>query len=262
MTLNWVRRYYVNGTFCETEGVAASPVESVQKYLVDTVRPEWERWATLDPSATQSLNEAGFSAETIEQVLRSGIGESSDTALRGDFGEVFATLFLNSKQGMQFPWPTFWDRRTSTASLSGGDLVGLAEDSKGTAFVIGQVKASAENRHPPTVVSHNTSGLIAQLGKLRGKPEVILSHLKWLLTRAEGTAWQQDLFHAFNRLSNEPTDVLVVGVLVRDCTASQSDLQGAHTAFAEIQGPRVRLFGCYLPLGLDECVQLSRPNLN
>ena len=242
--------------------MTAGSVESVREYLANTVRPEWERWATLDPSTTQSLSEAGFSADTIDHVLRSGIGKSSDTALKGDFGEVFGALFLNSKHGMQFPWPTFWDRRTPTASLSGGDLVGLVEDSEGAAFVIGQVKASAENSHPPTVVSHSNNGLTAQLRRLRGKPEVIFSHMKWLLTRAEGTGWQTGLFQALDRLSNEPTDVLVVGVLVRDCSASQSDLQGAHTAFADVQGPRVRLFGCYLPLGLDECVQLSRPILS
>ena len=248
MTLTWIRRYGANAAYCETEGWVASSPADVRQYLVETVRLEWQRWLTLNHSTLQSLAEAGFSPEVIQQVLRSGRGDPSGTALQGDFGEVFASLFLTSQFNMQFPWPTFWDRRTPEASLSGGDLVGLARDEKGAVFVIGQVKSSTENRHPPTVVYHRKHGLVAQLERLRCNHEHVLSHLKWLLIRAEGASWQENLFHALSRVTMEQSDLLVIGVLVRDCHPSEADLRRAHSAFAETPGARVLLLGCYLPV--------------
>ncbi len=257
MTLTWRHHYRTNGTFCSTEGLAVDSAASFRKYLTETVRPEWERWLTLDPTMIQSMDQSGFSSAFIEKLRQSGIGESSDTALKGDFGEVFASLFLNSQYGMDFPWPAFWDRKTPEASLSGSDLVGIARDREGALFVVGQVKASSEDRCPPTVVSNRRHGLVAQLHCLRRDSQAINSHLKWLLTRAAGAAWEQDFLHALQRVSTEPLDVMLVGVLVRDTTPSDLDLKRAHDSFAENKGARVFLFGCYLPLSLHECIQLA-----
>ena len=55
MTLTWLQEYDTIGTYCETKGLLAGPAISFRKFLMETVRPEWQRWLTLDPTIIQSL---------------------------------------------------------------------------------------------------------------------------------------------------------------------------------------------------------------
>lgn len=256
MPITWKQHYHLSSVYCDTSGWAPLTQEEFKSYLVLVVRPEWRRWLTIDPALAQSLYQTGFSSDAIEEIIKADSPSSTGTILLGDFGEVFSTLFLTEQCGMKFPWPTFWDRRNPKASLSGGDLVGFAYDNDGAILVVGQAKASGENRQPPTVVTHPKHGLVAQLMLMCETRSLILSHIRWLLVRSLGTDWEQDLLRAIGRFFEESARI-VAGVLVRDCPPSVSDLGTAHAQLMMTGGAKVQLFGCYLPLSLDECIKTS-----
>jgi hypothetical protein len=259
MVIGWKRHYHLDSEHCETSGWTPIPQHDFVSYLVEVVRPEWHRWITIDPSLVQSLVQTGFSSSAIEALTKVNAVNYSETTLQGDFGEVLSTVFLASQRGMSFPWPTFWDRRVPKASLGGGDIVGFAYDRQGAFFVVGQAKASSETRQPPTVVTHPKNGLVAQLMLLYDTRELVVAHLRWLLVRSKGEKWEQDLIQAMTRFFEDSTRV-IVGVLVRDCYPAPLDLEIAHNKFKPDSGPKVQLFGCYLPMGLTECVKISIPS--
>lgn len=259
MTLTWTCRYRLSGEYCEASGWTPSANDAIKDYIKGAVRREWQRWITLDPASIQSLYQAGFSSDFIEETVGSGYADSSKNALLGDFGEVLASLFLASELDMQFPWPPFWDRRNPKDSLGGADLVGLAHDTDGAQFVVGQVKTSSQDNFPPSVVSNSEHGLIAQMSALKRGRKIVLSLIRWLLPRAEGKAWMNDLYQAMARYEEISTDLLIVGVLVRDCVPTEKDLLRAYKALVHEQGAKIHLFGCYLPVSLSECVRLANP---
>lgn len=260
MTLVWTCSYKLSGMHCEASGWTPLSNESIRDYIKGAVRREWQRWITLDHGSIQSLSQTGFSSDFIEEIVSSGYTVSSRNALFGDFGEVFASLFLASELNMKFPWPPFWDRKNPNSSLGGADLVGLAYDSEGAQVVVGQVKTSNQDNSPPSVVSNREHGLISQLAALRQGRKIVLSLIKWLLLRAESEAWKNDFYRAIARYEKSPTDLSIVGVLIRDCDPAENDLLRAYHTFASEQGARIQLFGCYLPVSLCECVRLANPS--
>ncbi len=260
MELHKTECYALESNYCRTAGLSIEPAEAVRNYMRRTVRPEWQRWETLDHAHVSSLEAAGFSSTFIGEITQRGGQRRSENNLRGDFGEVLASLLLSAFYDMEFPWPSFWDRKTPGASLSGADLVGLTEDASGVAFVVGQVKTSAEERYPPTVVRRMDDGLITQLKSLRNNRRIVLGHLKYLFLHCQGRRWEGRLHLAMRRLDDEPTDFLIVGALIRDTRPTQADLESTHCTFAEVAGATVQNYGFYLPVSLVECVQLANPD--
>jgi hypothetical protein len=139
-------------------------------------------------------------------------------------GEAIAEAYLVDHRDCDFPWPSGRDLRNPNASPTGADLVGFHRDPKGTRFAFGEVKTSEEDRRPPQVVT-GRHGLAKQLEELRDSAPV-KNHLvyQYLGIRAAASDWKDTYRLAASRYLENPADVSLFGVLVRDIDPDQEDL--------------------------------------
>ncbi len=183
--------------------------------------------------------------------------ERTPTAKQWEIGEAIAEIVLEDLHGADFPWQTGLDKRTSTASLSGADLVGL-QNHEHPRFVFGEVKSTSEQRSPPSVVNSGEHCLRSQMHRLLHISESQAELIGWLRSRladAEGMA-------KFNRALKEFAygKFWLVGVLVSGKrTPNQSDLVGICAGIGKQpqMGGEVSLLGFYLPFKMEEWPELA-----
>lgn len=148
-------------------------------------------------------------------------------------GEAMAEAYLVDHRGCEFPWPSGRDLRNPNASPAGADLVGFQRDAGGARFAFGEVKTSEEDRRPPQVVT-GRHGLAKQLEDLRDTVPV-KNHLiyQYLGIRAAGSSWKDTFRLAAARYLENPADVSLFGVLVRDIDPDEQDLSQRTASLAK-----------------------------
>jgi hypothetical protein len=191
------------------------------------------------------LADTEFKKEGVERILA-----NPDAVEDWRVGEAIAEAYVSHHRGALFPWPDGRDERRAGSSLPGADLVGLQDSEHGDCFAFGEVKTSAEMKHPPQLV-HGRGGLHQQLEDLRDRQEIRDVLVKYLAHRASKAAWFNRYQSAAARYLVNSSDVFVFGVLIRDVVPHQDDLRVRVTKLAKDcpGGTIIELFAIYLPGG-------------
>jgi hypothetical protein len=154
-----------------------------------------------------------------------------------------------------WPWNENRDRKTPKASLPGADLVGLIGDDGDASFIFGEVKTSSDKNCPPGVMA-GRSGLAHQIDSLATTLSIQASLVRWLYARCKGTGFWPKFESACARyLKSRGTDIVLVGVLLRDTVPHEDDLRTRGVTLAGIPAPtKVRLDAWYAPRPIGEWV--------
>lgn len=167
-----------------------------------------------------------------------------------EIGEAFAETLLSHdlRRRVLWPWHNARDRKTPRASLPGADLVGFVFDERGWALLIGEVKTSSDPNTPPNVM-HGKKGLAWQLETNGLDREIQLTLLKWLRSRCMSPESNAAYKAAVTRLL-ETNEFLIVGVLLRDTSSNQRDVEGrARHLGSSLRAPqRVEVLAWYVPV--------------
>ena len=194
----------------------------------------------------QSFASTGASAEWLTSFLEDAV---SHEVLPWQVGEAIAEAVLEGSHGVVFPWNNRRDLRNPRASLPGADLVGISDEPSGCRLVFGEVKSSSDTSSPPSVLT-GKSGMDQQLERLIDDMKLRLALIKWLSARVdneENGAIFDEALAAFVRTSG--SSVRLVGVLVRDTSARESDVSARGRALGkEVPVPgSVELHAMYMP---------------
>lgn len=186
-----------------------------------------------------------FEQEQLAQVLA-----APDDVEDWRIGEAIAEAYLTEHRDCLFPWPDGRDERKSGSSLPGADLVGIQQDEQGDRFVFGEVKTSGEAKYPPGAV-YGRTGLKQQLEDLRDKRGIRDDLFRYLGHRAKNAIWRDRFKAASKRYLNNPSDVQLFGVLVRDVEPNIDDLRVRVEKLGNgcPMGTQVELLALYLPTG-------------
>ncbi len=192
------------------------------------------------------LAETSFAGERLQHIL-----EDRQEPEPWRICEAIAEVFLTDERSCTFPWPTGRDLKNPASSPAGADLVGFVDDARGSRFAYGEVKASQSQDSPPSVM-YGRSGLVSQLESLRDDDRVKGRLMRYLAFRAKNAAWFDRFQAAARRYLNDPTDVSLFGVLVRDIAPNQRDLETRAQALASgrPEGTGIELRAKYLPVGM------------
>ena len=202
----------------------------------------------------RDLASTGASAEWLTDFLEDAV---SHEVVPWQVGEAFAEAVLESSHGVLFPWNNRRDERNPRASLQGADLVGISEEHQGCRLVFGEVKSSSDVQSPPGVL-YGKSGMVQQLERLIDNEKLRFALIKWLAARvadgATGASFDEALA-AFVRSSG--SSVRLVGVLVRDTPARESDLSARGRTLGErVAAPgSAELHAMYMPRPMAQWVE-------
>ncbi|MBI4517199.1 MAG: hypothetical protein HY699_15445 [Deltaproteobacteria bacterium] len=147
-----------------------------------------------------------------------------------EIGEALAETLLEDHEEAYFPWPPAWDKRTESASLQGPDLVGLHAPNRAPRLLFGEVKTSSDVDAPPSVVTHRDDGLRSQLLRIVTSERRRQTLVAWLSVRARNQSWQGAFNAALRAYLGDPSNAVVIGVLLRDTSPTERDLETVKSA--------------------------------
>ena len=216
-------------------------------YLRDIVSPRVADATSSFASTLFGLATTGMETEFVARLLSAAPQPKS-----WEIGEALAESLLRdaADREIHWPWNTVRDRRTPRASLPGADLVGFQCEGDAVLLLFGEVKTSTDKNTPPSVMNGG-SGMAWQLERSATRLDVQHALLQWLYARC-GTHLHRQLYKkaVARYLSSQGTDLLVVGVLIRDTVPSEFDLKARARALAEaLPTPtKIELAAWYLPV--------------
>lgn len=208
-------------------------------------------------SHLRSLPLTEFGSESLESVLNANSPEERDWAV----GEALAEAWLEKEHQVIWPWNMERDKRNANASLPGADLVGFVRNGSETRLVLGEVKSSTEKKYPPQVMSGRNGHLGHQIDKLANDLEIINTLLNWLLPRCKNTDYETWFNAAVTLYFNSGNKaVTLFGVLIRDTTPNENDLNGRGKTLGEsITSPTTcTLLGLYLPCKIAQLPEMVK----
>lgn len=225
-------------------------------YLQQVVRPRVFDSDLGFDTDLQALATTGMATEFVARLLR------AVPELEGwEIGEALAECVLRTDAGLDISWPwnTVRDRRSPRSSLPGADLVGFCQyNSNGVLLVIGEVKTSSDPHAPPNVMNGG-SGMAWQLERCATLPDIQRTLLQWLYARCTSEPFQTLYKQAVSRfLASEGKELLIIGVLLRDTTPNENDLQsrGMWLSHRLLAPTRTELFAWYLPVPISDWSKL------
>ena len=195
-----------------------------------------------------SLADTEFAEGSIDRIL-SDPEEIEDWRV----GEAIAEAYLIDHRVCQFPWPDSRDKRKRSSSLPGADLVGFGADAEGSCLAFGEVKTSSEAKYPPGLM-YGRTGLKKQLEDLRDSRTLRDDLFKYLCHRQFRMPLNSQFKAASKRYLEDPSDVLLFGVLVRDVPPNEDDLRVRVHDLGNNCPDRtgIELLAIYLPNGCIE----------
>ncbi len=173
-----------------------------------------------------------------------------------EVGEAIAECVLaaDGDREICWPWNSVRDRRTPRASLPGADLVGFCRQRGDVLLLFGEVKTSSEANAPPNVM-YGGSGMTWQLHDEASRLDIQHALLRWLRARCSDAAYV-DLYRAAvaTYLQSQGKKLLLVGMLIRDTSPDERDLQNRAKELAKkLPAPtRIQLFAWYFPIPISE----------
>jgi hypothetical protein len=207
----------------------------------------WDDTGIADLQAIlSSMATTDFSDKSVKRVLA---GRATPENWR--VGEALAEAFLVEHRRCEFPWPSGRDLKNPGASPAGTDLVGFQEtDAPANAhrFAFGEVKTSEQEAWPPTAMD-GRHGLKKQLEDLRDSTGVKDSLVKYLGHHVGGSDWLPRYRNATARYLENPCDVSLFGVMVRDVDPRREDLASRAASLAPgcPAATSIELRAMYLP---------------
>lgn len=192
-----------------------------------------------------SLADTQFQRDGVERIL-----SSADAVEDWRVGEAIAEAYVVNHRDGHFPWPDGRDERKRGSSLPGADLVGFRGAANQARFAFGEVKTSAENKHPPGAMFGRT-GLKQQLEDLRDDKTIRDDLVAYLAHRALKSDWLDSFKCATTRYLVNSSDVYVFGILIRDVAPHKDDLRVRVKKLSTgcPSGTEVELLAIYLPAG-------------
>lgn len=239
--------YQISGNSVSAEGVSYDEPQlhsilsgPVKEIILDTTGK------TELKEILQALASTDFDNKQISQIL------ASDLSLEDwHIGEAIAEAFAIANEKCEYPWPTSRDLRNSRSSPAGCDLVGFQSTSHAQypyRFAFGEVKTSYDKNSPPSVMT----SLGKQLFDLRDDMDVKRDLVRYLGLHAIGKKWLPQFQSSASRFfQSESSDISILGILVRDTPANQSDLSGKVSPLS-LKCPsatKISLYAIYLPAG-------------
>ena len=223
-----------------------------ESFLINEVvsRLHDKEGATEFETTLRSLANTGFANGNIDKILAAEIPEERDWAI----GEAIAEAYLSLYQNVIWPWNMERDKRTPKASLPGADLIGFEVQNGVVSLVVGEVKTSSDSKAPPNVM-YSRNGMPHQLSRLASDLGLVSKLLKWLLSRCKGTQHEAYFREAITRfLDSGNRAIALFGVLIRDTTLNELDLQGrANSLAATLNEPSTcKLIALYIPCSIAE----------
>lgn len=173
-----------------------------------------------------------------------------------EVGEALAESILVEDMSREviFPWNEVRDRKTPQASLPGADLVGFCRDDSGFSLLFGEVKTSSDAGSPPQVM-YGRSGMAWQLEAEATRLDIQHALLRWLRLRCLTPALLSVYREAVSRyLQSSGRDILIIGILLRDTTCNEKDIQSRarHLAGTLCAPTRVEIMAWYMPVAISE----------
>lgn len=246
--LTWTNAYEEDGSV-KVHGRRADSTIEVRRYLQTRLR-ERLRASSLRSRLEEYVREVdstGFAGGGLTQ-----LSESETSLEPWEIGEVLAEVLLEDVEGAFFPWPPSWDKRVSSASLPGPDLVGFVGEVGSEEFVFGEAKTSDAADVVNSVI-YGDDGLRAQVERLLTSEERRSVLIGWLLVRAESRDWKAQFDRALTAYAERPSRARVVGVLLSGSDADPSHLAPIKTRCVELSSPfAVSLVAFYFPIAAKD----------
>ena len=234
-------------------GCAVFDRDAFSSYIANRVRERVDDDESFDPFADElrGMATTGMATEFVERLLRA-VPRHEPWAI----GEALAECVLTDDNSHEvlWPWNSVRDRRTPRASLPGADLVGFCKEGETVLLLFGEVKTSSDRRTPPNVM-YGSTGMAWQLEAQATRLDVQHTLLKWLRTRCLDSAHIALYRAAVQRyVQSLGKEILLVGVLLRDTTASDLDVVTRATMLANrLPAPtRIELIAWYLPVAITD----------
>jgi len=245
--VTWLTAYQAGQGCVSWQGYCAQESDAFDAFLQGPVAARLHDAAGHDALTEhlRRLSLTGMGQDALEEVLAAEVPETRDWAA----GEALAEAVLEAQHNVVLPWNTERDKRNPFASLPGADIVGFQRDGESHRLALGEVKCSSEAQSPPQVMS-GRSGMTHQLDTLASNLATLCQLLKWLLPRVKGTEHETAFNNACTRYFNSgKRDLVLFGVLLRDQTVRETDLQARGRSLAgRLQAPSCcRLLALYLP---------------
>lgn len=204
----------------------------------------WDDAGTVDLEMVfADLISTSFGDELVQEVLR------NDPSVEDwRVGEAFAEAYLVDHCNCEFPWPTGRDLKNPNASPAGTDLVGFRKVNGQVHFAFGEVKTSPQPKWPPDIMK-GRHGLKGQLERLYETTRVKNELVRYLGLHAVGKVWCSTYQSASARYFNDPDDVSLYGLLIRDVEPKKQDLAGRARSLSKNSptATQVQLRAFYLP---------------
>lgn len=164
-------------------------------------------------------------------------------------GEAIAEAYLVDHRNCYFPWPSGRDLKNPDGSPPGADLVGFEEQTK-TRFAFGEVKTSQQELWPPSAMT-GRHGLSKQIEGLRDSLDTKEDLIRYLGFRAQNSSWETKYKKAAQTYVNDPTDVALHGIMVRDVKPDEKDLRSRCIALGNKKPTHtsIEMRAIYLPAG-------------
>jgi hypothetical protein len=177
-----------------------------------------------------SLNDTGFTPTNILPNIKDW-----------QVGEGFAEAYITAHFSCFFPWSNSRDLKNPNSSLTGADMVGFHQGQ----FAFGEVKTSAEKKHPPQVTYKKGDGLNAQLNKLCADHELRWVLIQYLFHRQNSSAEYKEACIAYLKNNN---NFYIFGVLVRCTNPEIKDWNYLKKHLNPHENNKIYLVALYLPL--------------
>jgi len=249
VTLLWEDAYKHEDDRLRVHGRRTTSTQEFRRFLQTRIRERLRR-ASSREQLREYLNEltsTGFAIANLSSVSATDVEYAP-----WEIGEVLAEVLLEETERAEFPWPPSWDKRSSTASLPGPDLIGFLRDAKTECFLFGEVKSSDADDVRASVINGD-DGLRHQIERLLSSEDRRQLLISWLCVRAEGQNWQATFDRCLALYLANPSQGAVVGVLVRGRDPNEADLLPVRSVIEGQASPhRVVLVGYYLPVPLAE----------
>lgn len=246
----WENIYVHQGDRLRVHGRRTTSSPVFRRYVQHTVRERLRRASSREQlrEYIEELGSTGFSLDSLTLVA----SEPPAPPRAWEIGEVLAEVLLEETEQAHFPWPPSWDKRTTTASLPGPDLIGFLHQEGEDGFVFGEVKTSdAEDVHNSVI--YGDDGLRGQITALLAQEFRRQTLIEWLCVRARNAPWKSRFDGCLARYVGTPSVGLVAGVLIRGREPDEADLAPVRTAVEGLtERHPVMLLAFYLPVGSAE----------
>lgn len=239
-----------NASWC---GRVVADAGRFKSYMASRVRGRVEDDDAHDlfDAELRSMATTGMQTDFVERLLRAVPHEESWAV-----GEALAECVLadDNTREICWPWNLVRDRRTPRASLPGADLVGFCKEGDSVLLLFGEVKTSSDLRTPPNVMN-GSGGMTWQLEEEATRLDIQNTLLKWLRSRCDAPKHRELYQAAVQRyVQSVGKEILLVGILLRDTTPNEMDVQARAKALAnKLSAPtRIEITAWYLPVPIKD----------